>query len=215
MPTTHTRLLHTTCPELLHTNTAHASCCTAETSTQCHLHCYQGLRWTLSPVWALKAKRRSTTLPVTAHCPPAALLTPGTLSWPMWLHWDTCCPHSFVRRLSLCLKLQNVKNTQILTSHSREGMMDSIGVPSRNEELISTENPHQKPVVGNNVKIFGGQKTQGGFILVLLTNLAVSHWWKRVVVKLWGDRRFEMIRHFSSKVRSSPEQEELENFHAY
>lgn len=58
----------------------------------------------------------------------------------------------------LCLKLQKVNNTQLLTSHSREGGMDSVGVPSQNEELISTENPHQKPIVGSNVKVFGGQK---------------------------------------------------------
>lgn len=107
MPTTHTRLLHTTCPELLHTNTAHTSHCTAEISTQCHLHCYQGLRWTLSPVWALKAKRHSTTLPVTAHCPPAALLTPGTLSWPMGLGY--LLPAFFREKVKSLLKIAECK----------------------------------------------------------------------------------------------------------
>lgn len=68
-------------------------------------------------------------------------------------------PSFFHEKVKALLKIAECEHTQILTSHSQEGVMDSIGVPSQNEELIGTENVHQKPIVGSNVKIFWEQKT--------------------------------------------------------
>lgn len=47
-----------------------------------------------------------------------------------------------------------MKSTKVLTSHHREGAVDSTEVP-----LLNKENPHQKLTVGNNVKVVWGDKT--------------------------------------------------------